>query len=246
MILKLKSNNVLIIVLIQFFLGVYACILNTEYIDSNDFIQVFIRTKCGMEFEFTPEEFNIGILLNLLNLLIGVALIPMIISKNYKSDSYYVTIRIGNYNSFYFRMVFKCIKLSFLSEILFDVGVFIVTKIKFNNLSFSVDKQIILLIVNYFVIILLFSLLGTIISVLFSEKIGVLLSISLIVLLAILVFYLPNSLKQFDVIAWLYVEVFVSDRKIFKLNIHNYYLIIMMAFFVENILGLHLLKRNTL
>lgn len=247
MISRLKSRlKYILVVGIQFFLGIYSCALNTQYLEANRLSDIFISIKCPSEFELVPEDFTVAAVLNIVNVIISALLIPMLVTKNYKSGCYYSAIRYGKYSRFYFGIMMQCAGLALLSELAFDTAAVLSAAIRFRDADMHIDRQMILLMLHSFIVILVFSLLGTILSLLISEKAGIFASVSLIVILAVVIFFLPNPIKQFDIIAWMHIEKFLSNREIFTISKQYYYAFAAAILCTQYYFGLHLLKKNTL
>lgn len=241
-----KAIKHLIIASIQVILGVYSCLINTNYIDTYNLTDVFICAKNGGSFELENCVFSLSFVLNMLNVIISIILVSLFVSKDYKSKCYYFATRYGKFNKYFFRVFISCIALCVFNEMAYDLGIITTALLKFSGISFSLDKLFLISIINSIIIITVFSMLGAFVSLLFSEKMGILVSVTLFVVAVILVVSLPVELKQYDIVAWYYAKDFAMNKDIFTYKRLCYYIAGLMMIIIEYFASRRLLRKDIL
>lgn len=236
----------LLTIAVQIFMGAYSGAVNTEYVETNVFEEIFIKVKSPIEFDYFEDGFSIGVILNLLYIIITVIFVSLFVSRDYKARCYYFATRYGSFGKFYISILTYCISLCVISELSYDLGAAFSVLIKFENLDFSISELFLCLLVNSLTIIIIFSYFGVIISLLMSEKTGILISVTLFLMFAVVMFYLPSDLIQYDIVSWYFVKEFIYNRDIFKNSKFIYYLIALLIFLGEYFVSNKLLKKDTL
>lgn len=231
-------------IVVQMFMGVYSGIINTENMESAVFEEIFIKIKNPID-SFN-DGFTISVILNLLYIVIAVIFISLFITKDYKSRCYYYATRYGSFSKFYIGIVRYCIFLSLANELSYDLGVVISILIKFNNLDFSFSKLPVTSLFNSLTIVIIFAFLSVIISLLISEKTGILIGVTLFLAFAIIMFYLPSSLIQYNIVSWYYVNEFTYNKDIFENSKIIYYLLSLIIFSAEYFISNKILKKDIL
>lgn len=241
-----KAIKYLIILSIQMILGIYSCLINTYYIDKYNLTDIFICAKNGGSFELENCVFSLSFVLNMLNVIISIILVSIIVSKDYKSKCYYFATRYGNFNKYFCRVFINCISLCIFNEIANDLGIIVTALLKFRSIDFSLDKLFFVSFFNSIIIISVFSMLGVLISLLFSEKMGISVSVTLFVVAVILVVSLPVELKQYDIAAWYYAKDFLTNKNIFTYKRFYYYVAGLMIIVIEYFISRRLLRKDIL
>lgn len=221
-----KSNRFihLLIITIQIILGIYSCSINNVYIQDSSFEQLFVHAKNGSSFEFISDDFTIGIVLNLLNVIVAIIMIILAVNKDYKSKCYYFAVRYASFDKFFFKEFLYAFVLCVLNEFAFDFGILTNILLKYKIYDFSISKTIMLMIFNSLIVIIVLSVTGVFLSFLSTDKMSVLILMTVFVVFFILLFYLPVGLKQFDIISWYYIDQFITNQKVFTYNKFVYYL----------------------
>lgn len=236
----------LVIIIAQMLFGVYSCILNNNYETSVDFVQLFVNAKNGGFFELENSLFSISLVMNFLNIIVSLILIPLFVCDNNKTKRYYFATRFGSYNKCFIRLFLLIIFYCIISELSFDLGISATILLKYNGVELSNISIVLASVFNSTVVLVFFCVLAVICILLFSDKVGILASQTVFLVSIVLVALLPVELKQYDITSWYYAKDFVLNSTVFTFDRYLYYAMAFAVILVEYFVSQRYLKKDVL
>lgn len=226
-ILKSDKRYITAVLLLQLFLGIYIALLRLapNMTVPVAFDVLFFYAREEIYIDLTNTEFDVRVILSILDLFITIPLLSCILSRGYRAKCCYGATRLGSYKRLYFGETVKSLGLCFASGAIYTLGfgapAFIISDKSLYDTA-SVGKMA-LSVFTYTLVSFTMVHIASIISVVYNEKIGMLLITGIFLVCAALLFFLPFSLKQWDPVGWYFVNVFTEQKEIFQFSPYVYY-----------------------
>ncbi len=242
---KNSKLHILIISAVEFLMGVYIAIIRINYADAISFFNIFTEIKEGLGIDITSDMLDINIIISILNIIISVPLISTLFNKKYLTKCFYIALRQKSYLKFYCREMFNIFIVCVISGILYNTGILAVTYSKHSSIFDTADINLFLIaIINSVIITFTATLIGAIVSAILNEKISIIIISIFIAVLSLILFFIPNELKQLDIISWYYTSKFINNKTLFPYPLPVYYLAIAVIDTAILFIGGMILKRK--
>lgn len=247
-ILKSDGKYVAAVLLLQLILGFYIALIRLapNMTVPVAFDVLFFYAREEIHIDLTNTEFDVRVILSILDLFITIPLLSCVLSRSYRAKCYYGATRLGNYKRLYFGETAKSVGLCLVSGAIytsgFGVPAFIISDKSLYDPA-SVGK-IALSVFTYALVSFTMVHIASIISVAYNEKVGMLLITGIFLICAVLLFFLPPGLKQWDIVGWYFVNVFTEQKEIFRFSPYVYYSLGIVLDGVIGFIGYRVLKRK--
>lgn len=243
---KCDKKYILIIYAIEFLIGIYIASVRLFNVNTNNLINAFIIARETDYLDLTNDIFDVQIIISLLSTIISIPLICSIFNRNYIAKCCFAATRMKKYSSFYLSEMIKLFKYSFISQFLYQTGIFIYIVCKCVNFTVNTAfvQFFLLSVLNSTLLLYVFVIMGAIISVLINDKISMISMITVSSFLAVMLFVLPIKAKQYNPMSWYFLSEFPKNKELFTHNILLYYAAIILLISVIIIIGLHILKKK--
>ncbi|MCH5316585.1 MAG: hypothetical protein J1E05_01295 [Eubacterium sp.] len=225
--LKSDRKYILIILFLQFVIGIYIGMirLDPDLLESHAFDVLFFYAREGIYIDLTSREFDVQVLIGVLDVVISIPLLSCIMNRNYLSKCYYAATRLGNYKKLYLGETFKNLFICFVSGVIYSLGIAVMAFTSSDKTLYSVNTLSLMTqsVLAYTLILFMFVQIASIISVLFNEKIGMIVVTAFFIGFTALIFLLPLNMKQWDMVSWYFVTVYTEQKEAFYYSPIVYY-----------------------
>ena len=245
-ILKRDKKSIAIIMLLQLAIGIYIALIRMDFYEQQQFDVMFFYAREGLYIDLTNREFDFQVIMSILDLLITIPLLSSILSKNYLAKRCYIATRIGSYGKLFFKESISILGLCFSCGVIYSTGIAIVS-------FFASDKSlydkssiglIMLSLFTYTIISFTMVLIGSIISVLFNEKTGIVAISAIFLIYAVTLFFLPAKFKQWNMLSWYFIGVFTMEKEYILYSPYVYYSIAALLNILIYFIGYNALKKK--
>ena len=226
-ILKNDKRYITAVLILQFFIGIYIALIRLapNMTVPVAFDVLFFYAREEIYIDLTNTEFDVRVILSILDLFITIPLLSCVLSRNYRAKCCYGATRLGSYKGLYFGETAKSLGLCFASGAIYTAGfgvpAFIMSDKSLYDTA-SVGKMA-LSVFAYALVSFTMVHIASIVSVVYNEKVGMLSVTGLFLVCAVLLFFLPTGLKQWDIVGWYFVNVFTEQKEIFRFSPYVYY-----------------------
>ena len=226
-ILKSDKRYISAILLLQLFLGVYIALIRLapNMTVPAAFDVLFFYAREEIYIDLTNTEFDVRVILSILDLFITIPLLSCVLSRGYRAKCCYAATRLGSYRGIYFGETAKSLGLCFASGAIYTLGFGVPAFIMSNKSLYdtaSVGKMA-LSVFTYALVSFAMAHIASMISVIYNEKVGMLSITGLFLVYAVMLFFLPPGLKQWNIVGWYFVNVFTEQKEIFQFSPYVYY-----------------------
>lgn len=217
--------HIVIILMIQFFMGIYMAAVRLVNTDGQSFLTLFFNAKDGEGLDITSGQFDLNLIISVLNIIVSVPLIMPLFYKKYLTKCCYISTRQRKYFVFYSREIFNIFIICILSEVLYHAGIAAVAAVKCDSVldNSCAIELIVMSVINSVFIIFTAALIGSVFSVLFGKKTSVLIMVAAVTSLSVMIFFIPSEYKQFNIMTWYFTDKFADNKTIFSYPFYSYY-----------------------
>lgn len=243
---KNSKLHICVILIIQFFMGIYMAAVRLVNTDGQSFITLFFNAKDGEGIDITCGQFDLNLIMSVLNIIVSVPLIMSLFYKKYLTKCCYISTRQRKYFNFYSREIFNIFIVCILSEILYHAGIATVAAMKCGT---AMDNSgalglIAVSVINSVFILFTATLVGSIFSVLIGSKISVLVMAAAVTALSVMIFFIPSEYKQFNIMNWYFTYEFAYNKMLFPNPFYCYFAAAVGADILLILLGGYVLKKR--
>lgn len=219
-----KNLRDYMILFFQFFIGVYIALIRLNNPESFYLDDLYFYAREGLYLDLSNNLFDVQVMMSVLDLFI---ILPVVCGKfmnNYNKKCYYVATHYNSFGKFYINEIINTAFMCFLYVLLYCVGIltFALSKSKLSAQSTEFFILFIQSVINSAVILFTFAALSILLSSI-NEKISILITLTAFIALTVLIFILPNELKQFNIVSLYFVGEMNLNKQIFTYPIWVYY-----------------------
>lgn len=242
---KNSKIHISIILTVEFLMGVYIAFSRINMSEALTPFSVFSEIREGVGIDITSQLVDINILISILNVIISVPLISSLFNKKYLVKCCYIATRQKSYFKFYIREIIDIFLVCVLSGVLYNTGILAITLFKHSNAFDTADINLFFTaIANSIIIVFTATILGTLISALLNDKIGIIVTSIFVAVLSLSVFFIPYKFKQFNIVSWYFTDLFINEKALFPYPIYIYYLVVSAIDIILLLIGGELLKKR--
>ncbi|MGN1421610.1 MAG: hypothetical protein ACI4XC_08860 [Eubacterium sp.] len=212
------------ILFFQFFIGVYIALIRLNNPEAFYIDDLYFYAREGLYLDLSNNLFDVQVMMSVLDLLIILPVVCGKFTKNYNKKCCYIATRYNSFGKFYLNEAINIALACFLYELFYCAGILACAIIKSNFLTQGTGFFILFVqsVVNSVFILFTFVALSILLSSI-NEKISVSITLTAFIVLTVLIFILPNELKQFNIVSLYFVGEMNLNKQIFTYPIWVYY-----------------------
>ena len=215
------------ILVFQFFIGVYISSIRLNNIETAYLDRLYFGAREGFYLDLCDNTFDIQVIISVLDLLIILPVVCGKFTKNYNKKCCYIATHYNSFGKFYLNEAINIALACFLYELFYCAGILACAIIKSNFLTQGTGFFILFVqsVVNSVFILFTFVALSMMLSSI-NERIGMSISLTLFIAMTVLLFVLPNGIKQFDILSFYFITELRNNKELFIYPSASYYFLL--------------------
>ena len=204
------------ILFFQFFIGVYIASIRLNNPEAFYLDDLYFYAREGLYLDLSNNLFDVQVMMSVLDLFIILPVVCGKFTKSYNKKCYYVATHYNSFGKFYINEIINTAFMCFLYVLFYCAGILTFALFKSNLSTQSTEFFIdfIQSVVNSAFILFTFAVFAVLLSSI-NEKFSILITLTLFLAATVLLFILPNEIKQFDVLSFYFITELRNNKELF-------------------------------